>query len=869
MSIDINYCISQYVISSKRQTVNVITDDEENFKKIKIQNINFFLIGNDNKNKKCLLFKSLEQAKDTEIAFCISSNPKFLYDVTLRPNIEFIYDAVSGTCYKNRPQLSDVFKKKILQIASSTVPQAVNCAIFDKNNFIGINKTVTFIVVNFNTSKLVNCLIQSIYKNIRSFNYNIVVFDNSDISKFRLDKEISRLGLDIKIYDNTEEQLIEFRPLIEKYTVDKEIGKGNNYGSFKHTVTIDYMLTKIPEVKNNVILCDSDILIYKDIDFIDETKISVGSIIPIADGRNERIAPFLQYVNKKMMNEKRIRYFDRKTAYGCIKNNPYTDTGYSILKKITDNNLPFSNINIFKYCVHLGSASFKDKENERKNAFINKHEGLFDNSVLFFTSVDRNYEKFIFPYIYFARKFNSFSKFEIVVDYDDEKLSEKAKNFSKILDCEILIRKPKIKNVDIHKIRFLEEPETKCEYTYCGDVDLLILENVVPFHVSQMKNYGTIFDNVIRYNNETHLSGLHFVKTKEYYEKTRNHRKTEIKGSDEFNLFQICKRSGLKFKPKTINLVDFKINRPEHGFHISQNRKPFKFYSADSIDLSIDDLVVLNSVLKEREYKTISKKFFDKRFVEALNLAIEYVKMVKFKDFDIEIMEFPKTEKKYAIYTCQTGNYDYLPEQMMYDIKMFDYFYFTDNPEIIVCKPWKIVDINRFEKMFPEQIMNDNVKKARFIKTHPHLFFKNYEKSIWIDANMSFKTNPINLIKMIDDKCVFTSVKHQHRNCIYQEATAVLQLKKDNKQIVDTEIECIRHNMFPNNYGMIESGLMIRNHNDHRCISLMKQWWTMIENYSRRDQLSFNYVCWKNGFNYNAIDIKIVNEMIDKKKHIK
>lgn len=857
MGFDIDNCISQYMVFSKINPISVISDDEENFKKIR------------NKNVRLLLLKDFEQIQNIKIAFCISSNPKFLYEASLRPNIEFIYDVSSETCYKNRYKLSDIFKKKF---ASSIFPKLCCHTIIDRNNFIGINKVATFIIVNFNTSELVNCLIQSIYKNIKSLNYNIVVFDNSDVSKFRINKEISKLGLDIKIYDNTKEQLIKFVPLVEKYVVNKEIGKGNNYGSFKHIVTIDYMLTKIPEVKDNVILCDSDILIYKDIDFIDETKISVGSIIPIADSRNERIAPFLQYINKKMIKEKRIRYFDRKTAYGCTKNNPYTDTGYSILKKIVDNNLSFSNIDIFKYCVHLGSASFNDKENKRKNAFINGCKKFFDNSILFFISVDRNYEKFIFPYIYFARKFNPFSKFEIVVDDVDEKLSEmseKAKNFSKIIDCEILIRKPKIKNIDAHKIRFLEEPEIKCEYTYCGDVDLLILENVVPFHVSQMKNYGTIFDNVIRYNNETHLSGLHFVKTKEYYEKTRNHRRIEIKGSDEFNLFQICQRSGLKFKPKTINLTDFKINRPEHGFHISQNRKPFKFYSTDSIDLNIDDLVVLNSVLKEKEYKTISKKFFDREFVEVLSLAIEYVKMVKFKDFDIEIMEFPKTEKKYVIYTCQTGNYDYIPEQMVYDTKMFDYFYFTDNPEIIVCKPWKVVDINRFEKMFPEQIINNDVKKARFIKTHPHLFFKNYERSIWIDANMSFKINPINLIKMIDDKCVFTSVKHPHRNCIYQEAMAVLQLKKDNKQTVDSEIECIRHNMFPNNYGMIESGLMIRNHNDHRCISLMKQWWTMIENYSRRDQLSFNYVCWKNGFNYNAIDIKIVNEMIDKKKHIK
>ena len=40
------------------------------------------------------------------------------------------------------------------------------------------------VVINYNTSELVNALIRSIRKHVRSIAYNIIVFDNSTIDKF-------------------------------------------------------------------------------------------------------------------------------------------------------------------------------------------------------------------------------------------------------------------------------------------------------------------------------------------------------------------------------------------------------------------------------------------------------------------------------------------------------------------------------------------------------------------------------------------------------------------------------------------------------------------------------------------------------------
>ena len=43
----------------------------------------------------------------------------------------------------------------------------------------------------------------------------------------------------------------------------------------------------------------------------------------------------------------------------------------------------------------------------------------------------------------------------------------------------------------------------------------------------------------------------------------------------------------------------------------------------------------------------------------------------------------------------------------------------------------------------------------------------------------------------------------------------------------------------------------------------MNQWWNMIEKYSKRDQLSFNYICWKLEYAYYTVPWdSIINKFI-------
>lgn len=201
--------------------------------------------------------------------------------------------------------------------------------------------------------------------------------------------------------------------------------------------------------------------------------------------------------------------------------------------------------------------------------------------------------------------------------------------------------------------------------------------------------------------------------------------------------------------------------------------------------------------------------------------------------------------KKIVVYTAITGNYDQLVEPL-YKSDEFDYVCFTDNKRM-KSDFWKIV---RFRS-----IRYDLTRQARWVKILPHKFFQGYEYSIWVDANIRIVGN---LKELIDTYLANTSLAfYRHsdgRTCIYQEAEACIKRKKDDKQVILNQAARYRLLNYPENNGLISSGVILRRHMDRKIIRTMKDWWSEVENYSKRDQMSFNYVAWKNRTEFSIID---------------
>ena len=212
-------------------------------------------------------------------------------------------------------------------------------------------------------------------------------------------------------------------------------------------------------------------------------------------------------------------------------------------------------------------------------------------------------------------------------------------------------------------------------------------------------------------------------------------------------------------------------------------------------------------------------------------------------------------KNKKVIYTCITGGYDDLKD-LSFTSDDFDYVCFTDS----VYTGNEFWDI----RPLPKEVEGlSQVKKQRYVKINAHNLLPEYDLSVWIDGIVNIKSDVNELLDdILEDGISIYVPTHPSRDCIYKEAKAVLAAKKDVKEIVDPQIERYKKEGFPHNNGLLQSNILIRKHNEEDCVRLMEAWFNELKDNSHRDQLSFNYVLWKN----SDIKVKYLDKYIYKSK---
>ncbi|MCP4354991.1 MAG: DUF616 domain-containing protein [Proteobacteria bacterium] len=201
---------------------------------------------------------------------------------------------------------------------------------------------------------------------------------------------------------------------------------------------------------------------------------------------------------------------------------------------------------------------------------------------------------------------------------------------------------------------------------------------------------------------------------------------------------------------------------------------------------------------------------------------------------------------KKIVYSALTGGYDEIPSHP-YKMKDWDYVLFTDSCKETEKNGWKIQPLQNIIK----DTDDDNTKTARWHKTNPHELFPEYDYSVWIDCNISIENDlfETKLEKLIKEKIEIASMTHPIRDCIYTECLACVEAGKESYENIKNIISYLKNEGFPKNNGLFETGVLFRKHNSSKITKCSKLWWSMIENYSKRDQLSFTYALWKLNLN--------------------
>ena len=260
-------------------------------------------------------------------------------------------------------------------------------------------------------------------------------------------------------------------------------------------------------------------------------------------------------------------------------------------------------------------------------------------------------------------------------------------------------------------------------------------------------------------------------------------------------------------------------------------------------------LMFLRSVLSVGKYGV--KKYFLKIFwtifpkrINNYELTDDFNDKTEFTASNVSIDNMPKV----VVYTSVFGNYDKICEPLFANDKI-KYIAITDQ-EISPDSVWEKYDtasIDGFDKL-------DAYHKSKYCKLHPHKLFPTYDFSIWVDGNVQIVADLLPLILRMDNHFMAT-FKNPCHNDIYTEARFCVYHDAVDLNKVTEQMEHYKKDGFPKGFGMREFSIIIRQHNINQCINLMEQWWSEVNTFTMRDQLSFPYLLWKNNLTIDTIQL--------------
>ena len=218
------------------------------------------------------------------------------------------------------------------------------------------------------------------------------------------------------------------------------------------------------------------------------------------------------------------------------------------------------------------------------------------------------------------------------------------------------------------------------------------------------------------------------------------------------------------------------------------------------------------------------------------------------------------SKNKIVLYTCMIGEYDDLLEPLVVQ-RDVDYVCYTNNPKV----KSEVFEIRKIREL----IDNNLTKTARYHKINPHKLFPEYDVCIWMDSNFHQQHDLHEFIERFKSSGKPLGIfKSRFRTCIYAELDACVQYGKDDPDVMKKQVEAFREEGYPKDNGLVETGLLIRRHNDPATIAFSEGWWEFVGKQSIRDQLSFNYVAWKQKLDYELWDHNYKNRFFHLNRHI-
>jgi len=194
--------------------------------------------------------------------------------------------------------------------------------------------------------------------------------------------------------------------------------------------------------------------------------------------------------------------------------------------------------------------------------------------------------------------------------------------------------------------------------------------------------------------------------------------------------------------------------------------------------------------------------------------------------------------EKIAVYTAIFGAYDD-PVPIRQPDPDVDYLLFADSTVKAAPPPWQLRTV--------PAVFADPQRDARRLKTLAHLFLpQEYTVSVWVDGNCRIEHIRADAILQLLGEADIAVPAHAERTCIFAEGETLLAHGLyDSPGRIARQMTAYQIAGLPRDFGLHHTNFLIRRHSMPSCIQFCCEWWQQIHSYSKRDQLSFDFVRWK------------------------
>jgi hypothetical protein len=188
------------------------------------------------------------------------------------------------------------------------------------------------------------------------------------------------------------------------------------------------------------------------------------------------------------------------------------------------------------------------------------------------------------------------------------------------------------------------------------------------------------------------------------------------------------------------------------------------------------------------------------------------------------------------VYTCITNGYDRLADvDPSWDC---DFVLFHDG-SVQVPRGWtgRLLEVNGLQ----------GIDLNRYAKMLPHRLAFGSDRSLYVDGNIEFRSDPRAAIDAVLAEAAFAGLDHPERDCAFVEMRHALRIGFMPAIPAWRMARTFRKWRLPRRAGLFEANVLYRRHDDPSVIAVCETWWKLWQQGLRRDQPLLMAANWRAG----------------------